>query len=50
MTTLEEEEQEDLIADVMEVMKRGEGRVWIDESNDKFEYPYVTDLYMMERK
>lgn len=36
-----EEDVEDLIADIMEVMKKGEGRVWTDESNDEFKYPYL---------
>lgn len=40
ISILEGEERTEVVEKVREVVKRGNGKVWIDEKKDIFEYPY----------
>lgn len=36
--------------DLTAVVEKGEGKVWINESEGIFEYPYKTDVVIARRK
>lgn len=40
ITSLVTEEQQDVVDRAREVVRRGEGKVWLDEESGTFEYPY----------
>jgi hypothetical protein len=39
-----------VVSDIKEILDKGEDKVWIDESQGIFEYPYQTLLVVAERK
>ena len=45
ITALEPIAQADVLRKVREVVKGGEGKVWIDEKEGKFQYPYTFVLH-----
>jgi hypothetical protein len=36
--------------DLATILKKGDGKVWINESEGIFEYPYKTDVVVARRK
>ncbi|GAA6059016.1 hypothetical protein JCM10212_001241 [Sporobolomyces blumeae] len=50
ITALPQEKQEELAKGFRDVVKRGDGKVWIDEKEGTFEYPYKTELYLFRKK
>ncbi|KAI5480634.1 methyltransferase type 11 [Pseudohyphozyma bogoriensis] len=50
ITALTDKQKEDLSVEAREVIKKGTGKVWIDEKEGTFEYPYETNLWVMTRK
>lgn len=42
--------QEKIIAQIGEVLDRGEGLVWIDKEKGEFEQPFGTNVVVMRRK
>ncbi|GAA5820430.1 hypothetical protein JCM11251_005623 [Rhodosporidiobolus azoricus] len=45
ITALSEEQRSELEKEMREVVKKGEGKEWIDEKEGVFAYPYDTDLF-----
>jgi hypothetical protein len=39
-----------VVSDIREILDKGEDKVWIDEAQGIFEYPYKTILVVAERK
>ncbi|ORY81799.1 S-adenosyl-L-methionine-dependent methyltransferase [Leucosporidium creatinivorum] len=50
ITALDEKTKGDLSEKVRELVKKAEDKVWIDEGSGTFEYPYVTDMFVMKKK
>ncbi|GAA5881738.1 hypothetical protein JCM16303_006432 [Sporobolomyces ruberrimus] len=50
ITALSQEEQERIAHEMRAVVKKGEGKQWIDEKEGSFEYPYNTELYILRKK
>ncbi|GAA5900069.1 class I SAM-dependent methyltransferase [Sporobolomyces salmoneus] len=50
ITALSQEEQERVAKDMREIVKKGEGKEWIDEKEGTFHYPYTTELYIIRKK
>jgi len=50
IAVLEEEEKTKVRQDIQEIMERGDDKIWIDESQDLFEYPYKTWLVIARKK
>lgn len=49
ISILPPDEKERVCEDIKAIVARGDGRVWIDESQGVFEYPYKT-LVVLSRK
>lgn len=45
-----EETQAQVRGWVRDILKKGDGRVWIDEKEGVFEYPYKTYVVALKRK
>lgn len=50
ITALPDSERESLGNEIREVVRRGEGKTWIDRDAGSFEYDYKTDLVLARRK
>ncbi|GAA5962920.1 hypothetical protein JCM3765_005920 [Sporobolomyces pararoseus] len=50
ITALSQEDQEKVANDMREIVRRGEGKQWIDEKEGIFHYPYNTDLFIIRKK
>ncbi|GAA6053034.1 hypothetical protein JCM3770_002393 [Rhodotorula araucariae] len=50
ITALSDAERSALEVQLRETLRRGDGRIWIDEKEGVFEYPYETDLFVAKRK
>ncbi|KAK4704665.1 hypothetical protein P7C70_g1537, partial [Phenoliferia sp. Uapishka_3] len=50
VTNLAQEEKDKVVKEIRAIVKRGDGKIWIDEEKGTFEYPYETDLYVMTKK
>ncbi|KAJ7709859.1 S-adenosyl-L-methionine-dependent methyltransferase [Mycena rosella] len=50
MAILSAEETDKVKQDLAAIVERGEDKVWIDEKEGLFEYPYKTDLVICRRK
>ena len=50
ITALSDAEREILGKEIRDVVRRGEGKTWIDKDQDTFEYDYKTDLVLAQRK
>lgn len=50
ITAQPKEEQDKIASNIKEILENGQGRVWIDEKEGVFEYPYETNLYLMRKK
>lgn len=44
IAVLDDDERHKVLKGVREIVERGEGKVWIDESNGVFRFPYNTQL------
>lgn len=47
---LGEKEREEVVAEIRNIIGRGDGRVWRDEGKGEFEYPYKTTVVISEKK
>ncbi|KZT67756.1 S-adenosyl-L-methionine-dependent methyltransferase [Daedalea quercina L-15889] len=50
ITVLPPDEKEKVVADIDEILRQGEGKKWIDESQGIFEYPYGTMVVIFRKK
>ncbi|KAJ7109424.1 S-adenosyl-L-methionine-dependent methyltransferase [Mycena epipterygia] len=50
ITILSDEERAKVRKDLAAIVERGEDKVWINESEGAFEYPYETDVVICRRK
>lgn len=50
ITILADEERAKLQKDLAAIVERGDVKVWINESEGVFEYPYKTDVVISRRK
>ena len=50
ITALSDAERETLGKEIRDVVRRGEGKTWIDKDQGTFEYDYKTDLVLAQRK
>lgn len=50
ITALSDAERETLGHEIRDVVRRGEGKTWIDKDQGTFEYDYKTDLVLAQRK
>lgn len=42
--------QDEIAERIKQILEDGQDRIWIDEKEGVFEYPYETNLYLMKRK
>lgn len=49
ITVLPDDEKAKVKSELTSVIERGEGKVWTDENQGIFEYPYKTFLVIAER-
>ncbi|KAH7889226.1 S-adenosyl-L-methionine-dependent methyltransferase [Phlebopus sp. FC_14] len=49
ISVLEQDEKDKVVHDIRDILARGDGKVWIDESRGIFQYPYKT-LVVVSRK
>jgi hypothetical protein len=47
---LPDDEKEKVVNDVTDIVRKGEGKVWIDEEKGVFEYPYQTFVVVSQKK
>ncbi|GAA6040880.1 hypothetical protein JCM8097_003165 [Rhodosporidiobolus ruineniae] len=50
ITALSSEDRAELEEKLREIVRRGDGKEWIDEKEGTFHYPYATDLFLTTRK
>ncbi|BGP08102.1 hypothetical protein JCM10049v2_003947 [Rhodotorula toruloides] len=50
ITALSDDERAKFETKLREILKRGEGKKWVDEKAGTFEYDYTTDLFIARRK
>ncbi|GAA5850330.1 hypothetical protein JCM8547_001834 [Rhodosporidiobolus lusitaniae] len=50
ITALSEEQRKEVERKCREIVKKGDGKKWIEEEKGVFEYPYKTDLFITARK
>ena len=47
---LPDEKKDEVRASAKEIIEKGEGKVWIDQNEGVFEYPYQTFVVVLRRK
>ncbi|TFY63469.1 hypothetical protein EVJ58_g3245 [Rhodofomes roseus] len=50
VAVLPPDEKEKVVQDIDEILRKGEGRKWTDESQGIFEYPYGTLVVILRKK
>ncbi|GAA5840381.1 hypothetical protein JCM3766R1_000271 [Sporobolomyces carnicolor] len=50
ITALAQDQQDKVARDMREIVRRGDGKEWIDQSRGTFYYPYNTELYLIRKK